>query len=181
MSASHPVQMITIGKFISPFGVKGEIKVYPYSDFLDRCTLLNEVIVEKRDQSETRLVTEARVYKNLWVLRLKGCDTREDAALLTGSLLKIPFDQRLVLPEGSYYFDEIIGLLAISVDGEKLGVVREVIQTGGNDIYVVDRKNPSNEDAPPAEIMVPALHSVVKEINLQKGFMLLDLPEGLMD
>ena len=181
MSASCPAQMITIGKFISPFGVKGEIKVYPYSDFLERCALLNEVTVEGREQSEIRRVTEARVYKNLWVLRLKGCDTREDAALLTGSLLKIPSDQRLKLPEGSYYLDEIIGLAAISVDGEKLGVVREVIQTGANDIYVVDRRNRYNEDVSPVEILVPALRSVVKEINLQEGFMLLDLPAGLMD
>ncbi len=180
MSASRDAQMITIGKFVAPFGVKGEVKVYPYSDFLERCALFKEVTVEGRGQSETRLVKEARVHKNLWVLRLEGSDTREDAALLTGSLLKIPADQRIVLPEGSYYFEDIIGLTAISVDGEKLGVVRDIIKTGSNDIYVVNRKNSEGEDVSP-EILVPALRNVVKEINLQERYMLLDLPAGLMD
>ena len=177
MSASRSEQMITIGKFVAPFGVKGEVKVYPYSDFLERCALLKEVTVEGKGQTETRLVKEARVYKNLWVLRLDGSDTREDAALLTGSLLKIPPEQRIHLPEGRYYFDEIVGLAAISVTGEKLGVVREIIKTGGNDVYVVDRK--SIVASP--DILVPALRSVVKEINLQEGYMLLDLPVGLVE
>lgn len=180
MSASCNAQLITIGKFVSPFGVKGEVKVYPYSDFLERCALFKEVTVEGRGQSETRLVKEARVHKNLWVLRLEGSETREDAALLTGSLLKIPADQRIVLPEGSYYFEDIIGLTAISVDGETLGVVKDIIKTGGNDIYVVNRQNSVAGDVS-SEILVPALHSVVKEINLQQGYMLLDLPVGLLD
>ncbi len=180
VSVSRPEQMITIGKFVAPFGVKGEVKVYPYSDFLERCALFKEVTVELRGQPETRLVKEARVHKNLWVLRLEGSDTREDAARLTGALLKIPADQRIVLPEGSYYFEQIIGLNAISVDGEKLGVVRDIIKTGGNDIYVVNRENSEGEAISP-EILVPALRNVVKEINLQEGYMLLDLPLGLVD
>lgn len=180
MSASPSEQLVTIGKFVAPFGVKGEVKVYPYSDFLERCALLKEIMVEKQGQLETRLVKEARVHKNLWVLRLEGSDTREDAALLTGSLLKIPAGQRIPLPEGSYYFDQIIGLAAVSVSGEKIGVVKDIIKPGGNDVYVVER-NITEADAVSPEILVPALRHVVKEINLQEGYMLLELPAGLTD
>lgn len=178
-SQSQQQKMITIGKFIAPHGIKGEIKVYPYSDFLERCALLKEVTLEGQSGSEVRYVREARIYKNLWILRLEGCDSREDAALLTGLLLKIPPDQRIPLPEGSYYFDEIIGLRALDMDMKTIGTVREIIKTSGNDVYVVERTEIGTEEA--KEILVPALHSVVKEINTKEGYMLLDLPEGLTD
>ncbi|MEW5920692.1 MAG: ribosome maturation factor RimM [Bacillota bacterium] len=177
MSSSLSEPLATIGKFIGPFGVTGAVKVYPYSDFPERCAELREVIVERNGQLEYHNVKEARVYKNLWIIHLEGCATWEDAARLTGSLLKIPANQRVQLPAGSYYFDEIIGLTALSVAGEKLGVVREVIKTGGNDIYVVE----SAGEKPRGEILVPATRIVVKEINLQEGYMLLDLPPGLVD
>lgn len=172
-------ELVTIGKFISPFGLKGEVKVFPYSDFPERCKLLREITVQGESGSETRLVKEARVYKNLWIIHLEGCDSREDAALLNGSLLKIPAAERIPLPEGSYYFDELIGLAAVGTGGEKLGEVRDILQAGGNDVYVIKRE--PVDEGPANEILVPAVRSVVKEINLQEGYMLLDLPEGLLD
>lgn len=172
--------LATIGKFLSPFGVAGAVKVFPYSDFLERCSELHDVIVEQGGQRANHRVKDARVYKNLWVMQLEGIYSREEAARLNGALLKIPADQRVTLPEGSYYLDEIIGLAALSVTGEKLGVVRDVLKTGGNDIYVVERAAAAGEKLR-REILVPAIHNVVKEINLEKGHILLELPPGLMD
>lgn len=172
--------LATIGKFLGPFGVAGSVKVYPYSDFLERCSDLHDVIVERKGQRETHYVLEARVYKNLWVMHLKGFTSREEASRLNGALLKIPSDQRVALPEGSYYLDEIVGLVALSVTGEKLGVVRDVMKPGGNDVYVVETAA-GTAGTTYGEILVPATREVVKEINLQEGYMLLELPPGLVD
>lgn len=181
MSSLPAEPLTTIGKILAPFGVKGELKVYPYSDFLERCTLLRDVLVERQGIHEHHRVTEARVHNNIWVIKLDDTNSREDAAMLTGSLLKIPTSDRLALPEGSYYLDDIVGLDAISVTGEKLGMVREVIKTGGNDVYVVKREKSFAATGRNSDILVPATRNVVKEINLQQGYMLLDLPLGLID
>jgi len=181
MSSSLAEPLTTIGKIMAPFGVKGALKVYPYSDFLERCTLLREVIVERQSIHGLHRVTEARVHQNIWVIKLEDTNSREEAAMLTGSLIKIPTRERLALPEGSYYFDEIIGLTALSVTGEKLGTVREVIKAGGNDVYVVEKEKGLAVTGRNRDILVPAIRSVVKEINTQKGYMLLDLPQGLID
>jgi len=181
MSSFFAGPLTTIGKILAPFGVKGALKVYPYSDFLERCTLLREVMVERKGIHEHHRVTEARVHKNIWVIKLEDTNSREEAAMLTGSLIKIPARERLALPEGSYYFDEIIGLTALSVTGEKLGTVREIIKAGANDVYVVEQEKGLTATGRSREILVPATRNVVKEINLQKGYMLLDLPPGLID
>ena len=181
MSSSPAEPLTTIGKIMAPFGVKGSLKVYPYSDFLERCTLLCEVLVERQGIHEHHRVTEARVHNNIWVIKLDNTNSREEAAMLSGSLIKIPTRDRFVLPEGRYYCDDIVGLTAISVTGEKLGMVREVIKAGGNDVYVVEREKGLEAIGRNRDILVPATRHVVKEINLQKGYMLLDLPLGLID
>jgi 16S rRNA processing protein RimM len=118
----------------------------------------------------------------MWILHFEGCHTREEAQKLTGSLLKILTSERMPLPPDSYYFDQIIGLEAIAASGMRLGFVREIIKTGSNDVYEVRRESAEGKKSGKGdEILVPALKSVVKEINLQSGYMLLELPEGLLD
>ncbi len=175
-------QMTTVGKIVAPFGIRGEVKVYPYSDFLERCYLLKKVQLEAEGICQFKVVQKASIHKNMWILHFEDCHTREEAQKLTGSLVKILSSERVPLPPGSYYLDQIIGLEALTAAGEKLGRVIGIIKTGSNDVYVVkqeagDEKNPGDGK----EILVPALKSVVKEINLQKGYIVLELPEGLLE
>lgn len=171
-------EMVSIGRVISSFGIHGKVKVYPYSDFLERCYLLKVVKLEGEGIDEYREVKEAQLHKNLWVIHFDNCNTRDDAILLKGSLLKIPIAERISLPEGSYYYDEIIGLNAFSVEGEKLGTVHDIIKTGKNDVYVLKR---GNNDGGQKEILVPALKVFVKRISVSEGLMILDLPPGLYE
>lgn len=176
-------QMTVIGKIIAPFGIKGEVKVYPYSDFLERCYLLKKVMLENEGISEYKVVKKAYIHKNMWILLFEGCYTREEAQKLTGSVVKIFSTERIPLPPGSYYLDQIIGLQAFTVAGENLGYVSDIIKTGSNDVYVLtqEKKDGDKPSGSNREILVPALKSVVKEINLQKGYILIKLPEGLLD
>jgi len=178
-------ELVTIGKIVAPFGLKGEVKVYPYSDFLERCHLLEKVLLEGKDYRGFKVVKKAFIHKYLWVLHFEGCETRDDAGALTGMMVKILSSERVPLPEGAYYFDQIIGLDTLTVEGEKLGIVEEVLRTGGNDVYVV---KPEEESAGKntgkksgKQILIPALKTVVQEINLEKGYLLVKLPPGLVD
>ncbi len=173
--------LVTIGKIIAPFGVKGEVKVYPYSDFLERCHLLKEVVLEGKGFSGVKLVNNAFIHKNLWVLHLEGCESRDDAALLAGAMVKIPETERVKLPEGVYYHDQIVGLEVSTIEGQKLGAVVDILKTGGNDVYVIAPANKNNGGGENKQILIPALKTVIKEINLQGKYLLVDLPPGLVD
>lgn len=177
-----PSQMTTIGKIVAPFGVKGEVKVYPYSDFLQRCYLLKEVQLVNKDICQLKIVQRAYIHKNMWILQFKDCHDREEARKLSGSLIKIRSSERIPLPSGSYYLDQIIGLKVLTADGKKLGCVSDIMKTGSNDVYVVNQEDAELKSTGSSrEILIPALKSVVKEINLQEGYILIELPEGLLD
>lgn len=177
-------QMVTIGKVLSPLGIRGEVKVYPYSDFPERCYDLTKVKLEGEKGSLCKTVQRAYLYNNLWVLHFEGCDTREKARELRGMLVQIPSSERVPLPPATYYYDEIIGLEALTVEGEKIGVVRDILKTGSNDVYVLrpeDTQGETGQKNKKKDLLVPALKSIVKEINLEKGYLLLEPLPGLLD
>ncbi len=111
----------------------------------------------------------------MWILLFEGCHTREDALNLTNYFVKIPSSERVPLPSGHYYIDQIIGLDVLTEAGLNLGQVKNILKTGSNDVYVVDNNGNGRE------ILIPALKSVVKKIDLQKGYILIELPAGLLD
>ncbi|NMB41590.1 MAG: 16S rRNA processing protein RimM [Firmicutes bacterium] len=177
-------QITTIGKIIAPFGIKGEVKVFPYSDFLDRCYLLKKVQLKRGSIHQSKNVQKAFIHKNIWILKFEDCHTREDAQKLRGSLVNIPSSQRVPLPPGSYYIDQLVGLDVFTVEGKKIGQIQDILKTGSNDVYIINpesdvtqKKNKKGNK----EILIPALKSVVKEINLRKGYLLLDPPAGLLE
>ena len=100
--------------------------------------------------------------------------TREAAAKLTGELLRVPREAAAPLEEGEFYTFDIIGLAALDMTGERLGEVTNVLKTGSNDVYVV--KKPDG-----AELLVPALKKVVREIDVAGGVLRVDLQEELDD
>jgi 16S rRNA processing protein RimM len=174
-------QMTTIGQVLSPFGKSGEVKVFPYSDFLERYHLLKEVKLEGKGFEEFKVIKKAYIHRNLWVFHFENCNTREDAEKLLGLTVKIFSKDRVKLPPGEYYLDQIIGLQALTVEGEMLGTVKDIIKTGSNDVYVIGQEGKEYEVTKKKDILVPALKSVVKKISLKKGYIELDLPPGLMD
>jgi 16S rRNA processing protein RimM len=174
------LQMTTIGKVISPFGIKGEVKVYPYSDFLDRCYLLKKVKLEGESYCGFKDVIKAYIHQKLWVFHFEGCSSRDDARELYGLLVKIFSSERVPLPSGEYYLDQLIGLQAFTVEGRKLGYVKDIIRSS-NDVYVISNQEAGEEAGKRKDILIPALKTVVKEINLEKGIILIDPLPGLFD
>jgi 16S rRNA processing protein RimM len=163
-----------IGKVINTHGVKGALKVMPLSDFPERLKTLDRVFVEKEGLSTPRKVDEAFVHGRFWIVRLEGIATYEEARTLVGSVLTILLSERMELPEGSYYLDQIIGLEVYTVGGDYLGFIRDVLQTGGNDVYIVSDKDKGTE------VLIPALKTVVVAIDLEGRKMEVDPPEGLL-
>jgi 16S rRNA processing protein RimM len=170
---------VAIGQILSPHGVAGMSKVFPYTDYPERCHDLKQVTLELNGSRSRLTVENASIYGRFWLFKFKGVDSREQAGRLTGGMLFIPRDQRMTLPEGSYFFDQITGLKVYTVDGEQLGEIAEVISTGGHDLYVLKQQTAGG--APDKKILLPAVRSFIKQIDLSTGRMIVELPEGLTD
>lgn len=163
--------LISIGKILGPQGIKGEVRVLPLTDFPSRFATTKEVRIDKKNV--VMKVDYAREHGTLFIFKFHGIDTRDEAEKLKHALLQVTREDLVKLPEGEYYHFEIIGLRVVSSAGEELGTITNILQTGANDVYVV--KKPEGKK----DLLIPALKTIVQEIDLGKNTMRVDLPPGL--
>jgi len=167
---------VTIGRVLSPHGVTGMVKVYPYSDQPERVNLLERLDLISETGRKTYLVEKSINYGRFWLIKFEGIDTRDAAVSIGGRLLVIPKEKRLPLPEDSFYHDQLVGLDVYGIDNQFIGTVIDVITTGGHDLLQVS-PDPNHKKY----ILVPAVKKIIKEVDLGKKHVLVDLPEGLQD
>lgn len=166
--------LITIGKAVKPFGVKGEMKIQPLTDFPERFQNLKSVyLVSPAGKELECTVQSVRYAAGVPYLRFKGYDTPEQAKTLNGWFLKVPEQETMPLPEGRYYWYELIGMEVLSEEGEKLGTIVDIFETGSNDVYVMKQGK--------REIYLPAIREVVKRIDRQEKRMVIHLMDGLLE
>lgn len=169
------LKRVAIGKIIAPHGVRGEFRLVPLTDFPERFKTLKEAFL---GDGRPVIVETARSHKQFILLKLKGFDTPEAVADLRNMTLEVDRDAVVPLPEGHFYIFDLIGLDVYTESGGSLGVITDVLQTGSNDVYVVNQNRPEAEKK--AEILLPALKSVVLEVNITEKKMVVRLPEGLI-
>jgi 16S rRNA processing protein RimM len=150
-------------------GVSGEVRVKVLTDFPDRFDGLETIYL---GEEFTPVVVEGhRKHGSNVLLKLIGVDQREEADKLRGLLVRVPIDQAVPLEEDEYYVHEIVGLEVWTVQGEHLGRVTQVLETGSNDVYVI------RDGA--REILIPALSDVVLGVDLEEGRIEVQLMKGL--
>ena len=164
---SHADDWVVVGRVLGAWGIRGDVRVEPHSDSRERFSPGSRVYL---NGVETAVVS-SRPHRGGLVMRLESVADRTAAEALKGAALTVPREQVGPLPDGSYYYFQIIGLRVRTDDGEELGEVREVLATGGNDVYVVR--------GPAGERLFPALSDVVLDVDLDRGVMTVSLPEGL--
>lgn len=170
---------VAIGQVLSPHGIAGMSKVFPYSDYPERCHDLDQVTLELNGRRSRLTVEKASLYGRFWLLKFAGIENREQAANLTGGMLFVSMAERISLPEGSYFFDQITGLKVYTVEGEQLGEIVDVISTGGHDLYVLKQQVAGGAKA--KETLLPAVRRFIKQVDPEAGRMVVELPEGLTD
>ena len=158
-----------IGLIERPRGLKGEIKARPLTDFPERFEPGARVFIS----GLSRTVARSNWQKGRVYLYIEGVADRDSAESLRGELIEIPEDERPRTNEAFWYIDEIEGLSVVSVGGDQMGTIREVLQTGANDVYIVDRGTRR-------DLLVPALRDVVVGVDVEAGTMTVDLPDGLL-
>lgn len=175
------IKWVLIGEVAAPQGNRGEIKVIPHTEFPERFQEMDKVrLFTERDEEPRRIleVEGCRFHKGAVILKLKDVDSIDAAEELRGMFIKVSKDEVVPLPEGSYYIFELVGLECVTTTAMSLGRITDVLQTGANDVYVV-KPNPGVTKL--SELLIPAVNEVVLDINLEKGQVLIELMDGLLD
>ncbi|MPL60386.1 Ribosome maturation factor RimM [bioreactor metagenome] len=162
-------ELIVIGQIVAPHGVRGDVRIFPHTDFPERFTQTKQLILE--DGSCLR-IESVKFHKKFVLLKLHGINTMNDAENLRGKFVHVKRADAVRLPEGHYYHFDIIGLKVYSETGEYLGKITDILSTGSNDVYVIeqDAKKP---------LLIPALKEVVLDINVDAGHIKVKLQEEL--
>lgn len=161
--------MIAVARITTPHGVRGEVKLQPLTDFPHRFEETEFLLLA----DGTRLVLEsARLQMDTVLAKFRGMDTPEIWIPFRHKELYVTEDALMPLPEGQYYIHQLVGIEVIDENGAALGKVSDVLQTGSNDVYVVQTPE-SNE------LLLPAIDTVVKRIDMAKRLMVVTLPEYL--
>ena len=164
------MEKILIGKIVSAVGLKGEVKVYNYSDRPDIYEDTESIYVD----DVLMRVRSVRTQKNMVILGLEGIDDRNAAEKARGSELFVTEDDLPELPEGEYYIRDLIGMEAVLEDGSRLGVVTDVIQNTAQDIFEVETDEGK-------QVLVPKVPAFVLDIDLHSRRVTLHLIEGMLE
>ncbi|HLZ24864.1 MAG TPA: ribosome maturation factor RimM [Ktedonobacterales bacterium] len=163
---------VAIGEVIGTFGISGELKVMPLTDFPERFERTPTVYVaEKRTPFR---VLEARPHKQYILLRLQGVADVDAAERLRGAGLWIPADQITALPLDQFYVHDLIGMRVRHVNGDELGTVADVLSSPGNDLFVI--QTPDGR-----EVLVPAVKAFIPSIDKSARIITVDPIPGLFD
>lgn len=161
-----------IGKIVNTHGLKGDVKVFPLTDDPKRFELLDEIDVCVQNGKHTFEISHVRYQKNMVVLKLKGINSIEDAEKLRGGIIKISEDKALPLGEDEYFMRDLYEL-EVFENGIKLGVIKQIIETGANDVYVVARENEK-------DLLIPAIKQCIKQVDIDNKRMDVVLLKGLL-
>lgn len=164
--------LLQVGVVTTTHGVRGEVKVFPTTDDSARFKKLKNVILDIGKEKLDMEITSVKFFKNLVILKFKGYDNINDVERFRQAKLLVTRDNAVELAENEYFIADLIGLKASSDEGEELGEITDVLQTGANDVYVI-----SKEGTP--DLLVPAIRDCVVNVDVAAGTIVLHLLDGL--
>lgn len=168
------VEMMQVGIITSPHGVKGEVKVFPTTDDPKRFKKLKTVLMQSKKGEQQLNIEGVKFFKNMVILKFEECNSMTEAEALRQCSLIITRDQAVPCGENENFIADLIDMSVITDEGEALGVLTDVLQTGANDVYVVEMKEGK-------EVLIPAIPSCILEVDLEANCMTVHLLEGLLD
>jgi len=168
------IEYLEVGKIVNTHGVKGEVKIIPLTDDPKRFLKLKWVFIDKNSVLEKYNIETVKFFKDMVIIKFKEINNMYEAEALKGLYMKVDRENAVKLPKDSYFICDIIGCEVFEDDGSRLGVIKDVLKTGSNDVYVVARDNNT-------EVYLPALKSVVKNVSISDRKIVVSVPEGLLD
>jgi 16S rRNA processing protein RimM len=170
-AAGEP-DFLAVGKVRRPHGVAGDVLVEIYTDFPER--FQPGATVYAGENHVPMVISRQRSHNDGLLLAFIGFSTPEEVSRFRNQILYIKGTEAIELPDGEYYFHDLLGLSVADESGEPLGEVTEIMETGANDVYVVTNKAGR-------ELLLPAISEVIREVDLVSKSMKVHLLPGLLD
>lgn len=164
---------LEIGQIVNTFGIKGMVKVKPFTDNIERFSNLEKIYIKNKSGQTEYKIQEVKYHKNMVLIKFEGIENPEQADLLRNSYLIVDREAEEPLEAGRYYIVDMIGLDVFTDDNEYLGKLEDIYNTGSNDIYVV--KNELGK-----QILLPAIEDVIKNIDMDNKKVIVHLIPGLV-
>ena len=165
--------LLKVGVITTTHGVRGEVKVFPTTDperFLD----LEYVILDAGREMKKLEIRNVKFFKNLVILKFNGIDNINDIEMYKGRDLWVPREEAQDLDEDEYYIGDLIGMEVVLEDNTHFGTLKDVMETGANDVYVVETSDGE-------EILLPAIRDCILDVNVEEKRMTVHVLEGLLD
>ncbi len=159
---------VKLGKITAPQGIKGEVRVYPYTDEQTRFSAVKELEIENVKSS----IEKVRYDRNMVILKLSGVDDRNAAEALRGKELYLQRDMLWDIPEDTYFVQDLLGMDVVTDDGRGVGKLLEVVQNTSQDIYVIGQEGGKS-------FMLPAVKEFVLNVDQDRRVMTVHLIEGM--
>ena len=167
------MQYLEIGQIVNTFGIKGQVKVVPFTDDVERFEELKKIYIVMRSSKKEVEIEDVKYHKNMVLLKFKGIDKIEDVEIFKNCYLEIDRKDGKKLEEGEYYIVDLLGLDVVTDEGINLGKLEDIYNTGSNDIYVV-------KDNLGKQVLLPCIKEVIKEVDLENKKITVHLLDGLV-
>lgn len=159
---------IKLGKVTAPQGIKGEVRVYPYTDEPTRFSEIEGVLLD----GQKRKIQKVRYMKNMAVLKLEGIDDRNAAEAIRGKELLLAKEDLWEQPVDTYFIDDLLGCRVASEDGSSVGTLKNIISRPAQDLYEIERPDGST-------FLLPAVKEFIKNVDLDNRIITIHLINGL--
>jgi len=167
-------ETLRVGVISSTHGVRGEVKVYPTTDDANRFRKLKTVILDTGREQMTLNIESVKFFKNMVILKFKEFNDIDEIEKYKGKDLLVKRDQAVKLGPNENFIVDLIGLKVVTDEGEEFGTLKDVLQTGANDVYVI-------ETAEGKEYLFPAIPQCILNVNLDEQVVTVHVLEGLLD
>lgn len=165
---------LQIGVISSTHGIKGEVKVYPTTDDVNRFKKLKEVYLDTGKEKLTLHPESVKFFKQFVILKFKEFNNINEIEQYRNKSLLVDRQNAVKLRKDEYFIADLIGLKVMTDEGARLGVLKDVLQTGANDVYIVETQEGK-------EVLLPAIKECVLKVDMEAGEVLVHVMPGLLD
>lgn len=164
---------LEVGQIVNSYGIKGELKVVPYTDDITRFDELKTIYIQIGKELKKYEIEGVKYHKNNVLMKLKGIDDINDTEQFRNCYLKIKREDAVKLPEDTYFIVDLIGIDVYEENGTSIGKIVDIFPTGSNDVYVV-------KDELGKQILLPAIGEVIKNVDISNKKMIVNIIKGLV-
>lgn len=164
---------LQVGVITQTHGIRGEVKVFPTTDDVNRFKKLKEVILDNEKERLTMKIEGVKFFKQYAILKFDGYDSINDIEKYKGAKLLVPRENAIKLQKDEYFIADLIGLRVMTEAGDAFGILKDVLETGANDVYVVETEEKK-------EVLLPAIKECIQDIDTEKKVITVHIMDGLL-